>query len=336
MFGRVTSPALAAAEVEALLGGGHGTPYPLNPYVVAKLAEDPELEFVAPELATQLRRHRKEGWTSARVALMSTEVIQSQLRTFGVPFDPGAFAERALDRGSAWDIATAWIEEHPVVCRRRDQVFLGLAAVELWKRLAGDRLSEEALDDEMQKGYALLRQGRDEEGAEAWWTFWQRARTRIPGDVRQLEDAGLVAGMQFESNWTSDFRELLEDLVRWGLFDPGRAVAFILGLRELFPAQDESAQVSWNGDLARFLFASGRQDEAVRTLEEGLLRWPRDPWVYVAVADEYSHLFRGREAMVEKDLDRARSVLHAGLAAVDPDARGCDVLLDRLQELDQR
>jgi hypothetical protein len=304
--------------------------------VTAKLAEDPELELVAPELASHLHRHRNEGWTIARMARMSTEDIESRLKAFGVPFDRGVFVAAATDGGSAWDIATDWIEEHPVICRRRDQIFLGLAAVELWKRLSSDRLSEEALDDEMQKGYTLLREGRDDEGARAWWSFWQTARSRIPADVRRLDQAGLVAGTQILSNWVSDFRMLAEDLGRFGLFDAAYGVAFIEDLRRLFPAQDDSTQVSWNRDLAQFLGASGRKEEAVQVLEQGLLRWPRDGWAYVAMADEYAHVWRWREPMVPKDLDRARSVLQEGLAAIAPGSQEREVLHQRLQALDER
>ena len=78
----------------------------------------------------------------------------------------------------------------------------------------------------------------------------------------------------------------------------------------------------------------GRKQEAIQLLEQGLLRWPRDVWAYVAVADEYAHFWRWRDPMVPKDLDRTRSILQEGLAAITDD-RDREVLHDRLQALDK-
>ncbi|MBI4861969.1 MAG: hypothetical protein HY815_17180 [Candidatus Riflebacteria bacterium] len=316
----------------AYLTRSPGAPCPLHPYVVAKLAEDPEMELNA-DLTKQIQAHRREGWTVARVAALNTAALEEKIREFGVPYSRDTFIARAKLSSSGFALAETWMEEYPVIARRRDQKFLPLAVVELWKRLLPGHPSVETLDDQMQEGYGLLRDGRDEKAVGVWWNLWLSVRTHLPAGIRSSEDVKLVAGTQMFSNWVDDFLDLLDCCAESDPRVAARGVEFGRDLLLRFPEESESSQVNWRRTLAGHLFIQGRVDEGRSLLEEIVRLFPTNAWGYIALADEYAHLWKWRGNRLPLDLDRARKYLEEGLEVASTHEDRA-VLVERLKELD--
>ncbi|MBI3891886.1 MAG: SEC-C domain-containing protein [Candidatus Wallbacteria bacterium] len=331
-LGRACTPALAQVEVEAYLSGSPHAPFPLHPHVAARLAEDAHAPFDERVLKL-VREHLKTGWTFSRVAGMSLDSIGDQLRAFGVPYSRELFVSQASGSWSAFGLAGNWIENEPVICRRRAQLFFGIAAHELWRRLLPERPSMEMLDDQMQDGYRLIREGRDQAAADTWWKLWRVATPRIPGAIRATEDVTEVfSGLQLFSNWIGTFQDLLLELQYEGQPVAGWGIEFGLERIRRFPDDSENCQVSSRRAVASHMLALGHLREGRKMLETILTAWPRSAWGYVALADELAHFWPFSRAL-PRDLDGARRALELGLKKISPDDPDREVLLERLEAL---
>ena len=87
--------------------------------------------------------------------------------------------------------------------------------------------------------------------------------------------------------------------------------------------------------MAEFMFGLCDGDRGEVVLHDIIECWPHNAWGYIALADAYSHLFRGTSAL-PLDLQRAEGLLRQGLAALDEDDRDREILNDRLQEIQGR
>jgi hypothetical protein len=298
-------------------------------YGAAKLAEDPRL-LADPKMKALVERHVRENWTLAKVAAMSTEAIEEQLRLGGVRYDRESFIEQARQRYSAWSFSEQWLESDPVIWHGKKENFLGMAACELWKRLLPDLPSTEMLDDWMQEGYALADDGREAEACDVWWRTWQRLPERFTPEMRTTDAVEPVfCGLQRIVNWDGDLELQLHNAA---LEDQRYAHIGEQFCREwLMQFQDEGdeKQLSFHRALGNFLLRSGdRRGEEI--LVQITKRWPDSPWGYVALADEYTCQRRAGSPL-PRDLARARQWLERGLAMAKESR---EALQQRLRDLD--
>jgi hypothetical protein len=186
------------------------------------------------------------------------------------------------------------------------------------------------LEDLMQEGYSLLREGRDLEASAGWNSYWSLVGSRLPAAVTTVHDDRLPEGLQIFSNWISDYQNLLEELLHRG--EPVAALGCEFGFERLrrFPDDSEDDQIPAHRAIADHLFFMGRLAEGLKLLETTVERWPHNAWGYIALADQYSHFWQHGRA-VPRDLARARSYLERGLKLVAGSDR--DVLQERLAEL---
>ncbi|MBI4858988.1 MAG: hypothetical protein HY815_01750 [Candidatus Riflebacteria bacterium] len=187
----------------------------------------------------------------------------------------------------------------------------------------------------MQKGYRLLREGHDEKSIGVWWDLWLSIRTRIPDGVRSCNAVKLVAGTQSFGNWVPDFEELFEWCAESDPRVATRGAEFGRALLLRFPDEEESSLVSWRRALAGHLFILGSVDEGRSLLEETVSRFPTNVWGYVALADEYAHIWERRGDRLPLDLDRARTYLQQGLKVASK-GRDREAVLERLKDIDDK
>ena len=113
----------------------------LTAYQVARIAEPDD--HPDPETRKLLAAHKARNWTFAKLATMETGAIEDQLRAFGVNYTRERYLEQSVGKQLAWTISEEWLRQDPVICKGKDEDFLGLAACELWKRLIPERLGTE-------------------------------------------------------------------------------------------------------------------------------------------------------------------------------------------------
>lgn len=310
--------------------------YGLTPYTIAKIAEDPRSAGADERLRRQIERGLLTNWTISKVAALSTERIEAQLRDYGVRHSRERFLRLALGTDSAWTISEAWTEQDPLKCEGKQADFLGLAACELWKRLLPERPSIEMLDDWMQDGYRLAGEHRHAEACDVWERVWNTLRPRFAAEMTTMDAAAAAfSGMQCLFNWCQDFEMELENAASEQARYAELGRRYCLEWTAQFREESDSVQVSVRRTLAACLLRLGRVEEAASVLLSLVERWPRDVWGYVALADAHSHLFQGA-CNLELDLDRARHFLERGLALDGLEDRDREVLEDRLAEIERR
>lgn len=321
------SPLPQAAGVDLGLEGLR-----MNPHTVAKIAEDPAAAHGDRRILAAIAKHLRDNWTLAKVSVLSTDSIEDQLRRYGVRHSEVRFRELAAACSSAWSICEHWRAEDPLVCRGKEEDFLGLAACELWKRWLPERPSIEMLDDWMQDGYRLVEEQREDAACDLWWQVWCVLRSRFTKDMVTMRQAESVfAGTQSIYNWAQDFEMHLGNAaVRDGRY---------LTLGETY-CRDWLAQFSgelgltcqnFRAALANFVGLLGRAAEGEQILLENINLWPDEPWTHIRLSDVLAET--GPQAWLGCDKPRAQALLLQGLARVPTSAMGYEELRRRLKEL---
>ena len=318
------------AAATAALGGGPV----LSPYGIARAIEE-AMGGRGIELTEQLKRGLRDKWTISKVASMSTERIEQKLRGLGVKHTRERFLHMAEGHQSAWSIGQTWLETAGVPRRVNDEDFIGLAACELWKRLLPDRPSVEMIDDWMQEGYEHDEGRRLVEATRIWWKVWETLRSRFSPSIRTMTAAEAVfRGTQVVFNWCQDFENCLHNVVIENPEFAGLGKQYCTEWLAQFSDEGGHTQVNFLRALARFQFHLGETSAGEATLHGIIDRWPEDAWGYVALADAYSHFWRG-DPGPERDFARALGYVEQGLViATDPEDR--TALLERLEELRRR
>jgi hypothetical protein len=304
----------------------------LTPYVVAKIAEDPEVRRGLPARErARLEKSLRENWTLSKVVALPTEAITELLARFGVAWDEAAFVTAAGSRWSAWSFSYEWLERGATL-RGKDQDFLGLAACELWKRLLPHRPSIEMLDDWMQEGYSLLDVNKTAEAVEVWSKLWSTLRERFTPSMRTTDATSEVfTGSQFLGNWCQDFDECLWNASRRDDRFLARGRLYCEQWLAQFVDENELEQVGFRRLLADFLFCEGEAERAEKLLLEVVERWPTNAWGYIALADAHGHLVPW--STLPKDVPQALAWIERGFVAIGPKGRDRDALVERLREL---
>ncbi len=307
----------------------------LSPWVVARVVSSPRaLDGIAdPAVRASVERDLRDVWTIAKVAALSTEAIEERLCTMGVRYTREDFITSTAGRRSAWSIADLWRERDPVTCQGQEEDFLGLAACELWKRLAPAVPSMEMLDDWMQDGYALVEQRNEAAACDRWWRLWCLLVPWFDATMRDVHEADeAFQGYQSISNWCQDFEMQLENAAQRDRYYAAIGRRYCEEFIGQFTDADELLQVSFRRALARFHFGLGNTAAGEATLREIVEEWPGNVWGYVALADTWTD--SGPNAMAPPpDLARAREWLERGLRTVPRDNKDRVVLQRRLDDL---
>jgi len=299
---------------------------------MAKIADD-NRNLDNPKLRDHVTRHLRDHWTLAKIAVLPTDVIESQLSAYGVAYDRAQFLTMVVGRASAWSIADDWQQQNHLNCKGKEVDFLGLAACELWKRLAPEPPSVEMLDDWMQDGYRLEREGGRAQACDIWWQFWQALVPRFVPHIDTMEEAEAVfVGMQSIFNWSQDFADCLRQVVRDRPDLAARGEQFCREWLAQFAAEGDLVLANFMQAHAAFQFHTGAVTDGWATLDAIPLRWPDDPWSYVRVADAHAGFDGVRH--LTRDLAKAEAILRAGLARIPAGTPDRDVIEERLAEID--
>ena len=325
------------AQVASSTGKGFRPgPLGLTPYTIARISEDPRSAGGDRRLRRVIEIGLRRNWTIKKVAAMTTEAIETQLRRYAVAHSRERFLTLAEGRASAWSVSEVWLAHDPITCHGKEEDFLGLAACELWKRYLPDRPSIEMIDDWMQEGYFHIEGKRTADACDVWWRVWTTLRPRFtPAMVTMNGTAPIFRGFQSIFNWSQDFEMHLGNAAIKDLRYAAVGRRYCTEWIAQFRGEDDRMQVSFHRALARFLFRLGEVDNAAATLHTIVEQWPGNIWGYVALADAYSHLFRS-ERHLPLDLEQAASFLRRALALPGLDRHDRETLMNRLAEVGAR
>jgi hypothetical protein len=276
----------------------------------------------------RLRKRLEEGWTYEKIRPMSTDEIFRQLNRLGIGVTPAAYREAAQRYESAQDLAEEWYARYTLHPKGRyDEDFVWMAAIILWPRLVPDRISFEQINDEMQRGYGLVMEGRLAGGCDAWRQTWEWLKEKVTPErntLAALDDA--FRGTQSVFNWCQD---LEEELWNAGLDDPAYLQFRIQYCREFL---ETFRDIEW-GMRGNFLRAEAEALWRLGDREAAEARYtalidenPDWAWGYIGWSDHY-WLFQDSP----KEYSRAEAILRRALGR--PNLEDQEDVRDRLDSL---
>jgi SEC-C motif-containing protein len=243
-----------------------------------------------------------------------TEEIVGKLASLGIETDEARLRELARTHSTADAVGEAWLAQSTATGHWRDYPWM--AALALWPRWAPDVFSLESFAKQHLPVSSFAGQEPDtpEEG-ERQWKMAQAVMDLVappdgpprPDLLDELSDLTLVD----VGKWLVNLPYPLAGL---GMVDE----ALEIGAR-MAPVHDTP---SFLGDRAVILAEAGRQDEALKQVEENLTRFPVDVWVRINAGDVHKHcgdpaaaerMYRDAMALADGDddlVERADAVLH--------------------------
>lgn len=309
------------------------TPW-MNPYSIAKMVEHPDPAFMRDAaFRKRIERCQRDYWTIARIARLSTDQIEGQLRQYGVPYERSDFLARAAKSRSAWRISDPWVKVPSLQCKGKEVDFLGLAACELWKRLIPERPSIEVLDDWMQEGYRLMQEGRQTDTCDIWLKVWNILRpTFLKSMVAMEKAASVFNGMQCLSNWCQDLEMELHNA---SINDRRYAELGLKYCGEWFAQFRGESDMTWTNFVytsSNFQFNLGMREQAFATLRAGIRRCPDYPWAYIHLSDALrDHPAPGADRRVE--LSTANELLEDALVHMGDEPDMVQTIEERRDEI---
>jgi hypothetical protein len=284
--------------------------------------------FSDPIFRKRLAKRLQEGWTFDKIRPMSTQDIFDRLNRLGIGVTPGAFREAAQRYESAEDLAEEWYAQYTLRPEGRyDEDFVWMAAIILWPRLVPDRICFEQINDEMQRGYKLVMEGRLAEGCDAWkqtWEWLKQKTTPERNTLDALDDA--FRGTQLVFNWCQDFED---ELWNAGLDDAAYLqfrIRYCHEFLETFPHVEWGMRGDFLRAEAEALWQLGdiQASEAkyIALIDEN----PDWAWGYIGWSDHY-WLFRDSP----KGYSKAEAILRRALSR--PELEDEDTVRDRLNSL---
>ena len=284
----------------------------LPPYSLAKLVEKADLSGFTTAQRREMEEVKKASWTLEKIAAMSTEQLEKQLRNYGVPYSREDFLKESQDFFSAWQLSETWFSRGNLSCRGLEEDFVGLAACELWKRLLPERPSMEMVDDWLEQGCQVVTQDKCQ-ACDSWWQAWRALYPRFSPQMRTMQSTeAMFQGTYLLFNWCQDFEMWLSNATLWDRRFAAMGEQYCREWLGQFTEEKAAMRVGFCRAWAEFTFRSGQVEKGRAILEQTLADYPKDPWSYIALADAYSHLFADRQFHLPFDLKRAREYLDLG------------------------
>lgn len=120
---------------------------------------------------------------------MGTKQLVARLAQLDIDASRRAFTSRATGMISAGIIAHHWIEHRARPKDEQTEIFVWLAAIELWTRYLPDRCCAERLDEFIESAYQAWDQGRRKKACDRWWQAWTVIRRLIDPRSSHLYEA---------------------------------------------------------------------------------------------------------------------------------------------------
>jgi len=227
-------------------------------------------------------------WDLGEVRLMTTDGIIDKLASLNVPFDQTHFLRDARNHYSAEALGDAWLRRHECTATGFDKDFVWMAAIVLWERLAPDIVNVEMIDDEMQRGYALLEGGETSKACDLWLHVWELIKQKLTSKMTTVDLLDeIFSGTQSLSNWCDDFET---ELWNAGLKNPEylrKRIRYCQESYTQFRDEDELTLGNFYRAEAESYWHLGEIETAQKKFKDLTDRYPNYAWGYINWADGY-------------------------------------------------
>jgi len=207
--------------------------------------------------------------------------------------------------------------------------------IKRWKQVKAGALPpielapEEQLDDLMQDGYELLREGQQAAACDRWLEAWEMIKQMATPQMRTVEafDDAYPSMLWSVFDWCSGLEIELHNA---GIDDSTYHEHRLRYVREFlaqFSNVDAERYVQFTRAEGEALWNLGRRAEAEAAYEGLVERFPDQGWGYIGWSDHY-WLWGAPEP---KEYERAKAILQRALAR--PDLRCRNDVLERLEGL---
>ena len=266
----------------------------------------------------------------SHVRALTDDALVEKLRQVGIPLDKNSYAEIAEHALSAEEIARTAVTDE-VRARFRgpfDEDWVWLALAVLWERWFPQWPNFEQLDDQIQAGYALLKNNTPDT-CERWLAAWRDFLLMFDlGSFKTLaEFDGAFRGTQCVFNWANDLEMELGNAANRDAKWHERRIQFCEDFLRRFPDEDQLTRENMRRALAEATFGAGDPAHGDALCEQWLKADPQWGWGWIGWADNYSLFATGSN----RDEARAEALLKQGLSV--PGVRDRDEILERLANL---
>jgi tetratricopeptide (TPR) repeat protein len=278
-------------------------------------------------LFPRLSPTRNHHWSQEEIRGIPTDKIIEKLEMCGIPFKPDEFLDDVGQCLGAYDIYERWKTRFTLTAQGFDEDFPWMATEVLWERLAPNKVSTEQLDDWMQDGYDLIKNGIESVGCNIWLKVWRELKPRFTKSMRTVEDADSVfQGMQSLFNWCQDVEQELGNAALDDAVFHDHRIRYCREFCEFFPDSREIVQ-DMRLAIAESFFLTDRTDESEREFQAVVTDYPKSPWGYIMWGDMYSGDFGS-------PLNRPKAEeLYRKALGIDPEEDR--TIQERLQALDK-
>jgi len=213
----------------------------------------------------------------AEIAAMSTQDILTRLRSFGIDITEKEFLAEVNNFHSASDLAKSWRNKYGITATGFDEDFPWMASMVLWERLAPGLMNDERLGEMMDRGDALIGEGRYAEGCDICLEAWGHLKKRFTPEMDSIAEAESVFdGLELLSDWCDD---LALELGNAGLDNAEyhhKRIAYCREFCSLFPASDPDTIQLMKRSVSESYFALGMTEEGEKSFQAPAQEFPEN------------------------------------------------------------
>lgn len=285
------------------------------------------------EVTAEEPSEREERWRMEEVKDLSTRQIVQKLRHFGVDFEEKQFLKDVENFRSAGKLADHWMETHTVEAKGFDEDFIWMAAVILWERLIPDVPNVEQIDEKMQEGYDLLREGKEPEACSHWLDAWELIKEIKPPEatsLKEIDDA--LHTTQSVHNWCQDIERELRSAGREDEKYYRDLIRYVHEFFETFPRfESDLIDLNMRRAEADSHFELGEFEKGEERYEKLTEKHPDNIYGYLSWGDQY----RFEKRKPDPDYEKAEGLYLSGLENAVERGREGDIkaALNRLEAL---
>lgn len=230
---------------------------------------------------------RNRHWSEEEIRKFSTEKIFQKLFDFGIETNPEEFIRETKNHYSACALARNWGKSSILTAQGFDLDFPWMAAIVLWERLVPDVLSNEQLDDLMQRGYKFF-QKDNASACDIWLEIWSILKTRFKPEMKSvLEAESVFDGLQCLYNWCQELEMALGNAAQTNSSYHQKRITYCQEFCQLFPDTDTLIIENMMRAQGEAYFCLGMTEEGEKVFQDIVKKNPKSAWGYIGWGDMY-------------------------------------------------
>ena len=255
---------------------------------------------------------RNRHWSPEEIRNFSTEKIFQKLFEFGIETNQEEFIVETKKYYSASRLAKNWEKKFTLTAQGFDLDFPWMATIVLWERLVPDVLSNEHLDDLMQRGYQFFEKN-DASACDIWLEIWSRLKTRFKPEMKSVLQAERVFddGLQCLYNWCQDLEMALGNAAQTNSSYHQKRITYCQEFCQLFPESEPLIIENMMRAQGEAYFCLGMSEEGEKVFQAIVQKYPQSAWGYIGWGDMY-WLYEHQE-LIQIDYDKAETIYRKAL-----------------------